>query len=153
MPQHAEKPLHSETSFGFVAADGHPMPTTRCSNAIPAAAGGGVNWQVKVKNPTQWECSVRVNTVSIESYRWLTIDPGGSKTADTGALCPGGLGGYCVISFFPYKTFILQQTDMQGTPMSSAWGGAACWNHSMKICKKKGDDANPQDGDYSFCKD
>jgi hypothetical protein len=130
---------------------------TACSlgllSAIPAYAAGGVNWQVKVKNPTKWVCHVGVGTASIENSRWLEIPSGSEATAGTGALCPNGLKGFCVISAYPYKELHLQSTDMNGTPMPVPLGGASCWNHSIKICKKRGDDANPQDGDYSFCKD
>jgi len=103
----------------------------------PAPASGGVDWKVKVTNPTNLACEVYlyVSPEGLDEHK--RIEPGSSYTFATGSKCPLSLDGYMYgVQEWMGKTCI----NGSGYPAC----GAACWNSEFKVC--------PTSVGWTFCK-
>ena len=120
-----------------------------------ALAGGGINYKVKVKNPTEHYADVRVNypTLSGCDYKRIaSLAPGETQTLEFGANCPSSIYGYIGVSN-GWVTIRNMGMSAISTLADNSCGGASCSNHDLKICRKSGSGSNAKDHDYGFCTD
>jgi len=125
------------------------------SHQDKAYAGGGINYQVTIHNPTKLTCKVTVwvdKVTTAGNMGEKTISPGGSATWGTGAWCPIGVTGK-IYSSADKAWLKMQDTNCYGKKQSMEWAPACCWNTTMDVTRKVGVGyPNVRDDDYGFSK-
>ncbi len=119
-------------------------------------AGGGINYQVTVNNPTDKKCRVWLRVekgYAQTAEQTVTLSPGGSHTWETGAICPCGLQGK-VHDPVGQEWRWMQCVNMYGNRSDCSSGAgnvAVCASQSFTIERKKGV-TEVREYDYGFRK-
>lgn len=107
-----------------------------------AYAGGGVDYEVTVRNDTKNEFTVILYVSKIYNVDYLNavLNPGQSHTFHTGALCPSGLYAKTIEQDDSGLKHIYFYTHLLGYEVSGeAAFSACCWSSSWRIVKEGGD--------------
>ena len=122
-----------------------------------AYAGGGINYKVKVQNPTNYKVKVwayvrLVNLSEKHTSSGVVINPGETYTFETGAKCPTGIEGQI---YADGKWLKMKSMDCLGGDHNyeTSVMSTCCWDISARVCQKAGQGyTEVRDHDYGFCK-
>lgn len=120
-------------------------------------AGGGIDYKVTVRNPTDSRCAVNVYVNQIVNTPLgsssTIIQPHTTVIFRTGSLCPSGLRG----SYWDADSGVwrkMKDTHCLGYAISYHGFTACCWDVNFYVCRKTGSPGSAiQDKDYGFCKE
>ncbi|MBN1664396.1 MAG: hypothetical protein JW943_12410 [Deltaproteobacteria bacterium] len=126
---------------------------------LNATAGGGVNWKVTITNETSYKVNLTVWVekmgIGKEDVSTFDLQPGASKTAETGAYCPCAVEGKIYIPNQGWRSLGVYSLGISSWSKNSGdfHCGAACWNSNIKVVKMVGDNVTEfRDFDFGFSK-
>ena len=120
----------------------------------PGTCWGGVNYKTTLRNPTPYPVRVVLlvdKLVVKEERERATIQPNGSYTWETGALCPVYFEGEIMNPATEEYVDMQRWSLLYNYHTTSSGEFPLCGSSSWSVCRKRGKDT-VNDGDFGFCK-